>query len=177
MYCGYSGLLQGSDDPCARYLLVMAINIGLRVVLLDSCHCSGCIVVSSKVSINVKSMLQGINDPCVRYLLMMAINVGLRVVLLDSCHCSRCIVTPSKIRIGHYGFYFIDLVYVKYSTYVRRFDADFLHVLLNGHGVVLLRIRASVSLRLVDHRGSLLENFLVFHPWIVKKVVKLYLIE
>ncbi|GJS98811.1 hypothetical protein Tco_0221903 [Tanacetum coccineum] len=45
------------------------------------------------------------------------------------------------------------------------------------HGVVLLRIRASVSLRLVDHRGSLLENFLVFHPWIVKKVVKLYLIE
>ncbi|GKC17970.1 hypothetical protein Tco_1014752 [Tanacetum coccineum] len=29
--------LAGSDDPCARYLLVMAINIGLRVLLLDSC--------------------------------------------------------------------------------------------------------------------------------------------
>ncbi|GJX19225.1 zinc finger, CCHC-type containing protein [Tanacetum coccineum] len=44
----YMCLLQGSDDPCARYLLVMAINIGLRMVLLDSCHCSGCIVVASK---------------------------------------------------------------------------------------------------------------------------------
>nr|GEW73336.1 hypothetical protein [Tanacetum cinerariifolium] len=48
------GLLQGVDDLGVQYLLVMAINVGFRVVLLDICHYSGCIIDASKTKQRVR---------------------------------------------------------------------------------------------------------------------------
>ncbi|GJT77588.1 retrovirus-related pol polyprotein from transposon TNT 1-94 [Tanacetum coccineum] len=134
MYCGYSVLLQGIDDPCARYLLVMAINVGMHVVLLDICHCSRCIVDASKVGgYNFVARPKECFRKCLSYgrcFLLLCRRVTVR--LDRSMDSDKYLEGQSMQR---QPLFEIDsFIYWKnrFETYVKSKDLDLWHVITNG---------------------------------------------